>query len=444
MGAGTIDEDFADETRPIAPGAGSARSALRHPTFRRVFVGAFLSNIGNWMQMVVLGGLAYHLSGSSTFVGVMVFAQLGPLLLLSPVGGLMADRFDRRRLLMIVTGTQLGLSLALAAIALSDNPNKVALVGVVFAIGMGQAVYGPTYSSLLPQLVDRDDLAGAVSLNSTQMNLSRVIGPAIGGVLNSLVGASAVFVGNAASYLFVIGALLTVQLPAPIVDHTASKGIRALGDGFRIARRDPVVWRCLVILFWFSLISLPFVGQFPVLAERNLGIDSQSIPYGVLYACFGLGAALGSLSVGTVFNRHDNARITRISLIGFAAALSLFAVLRSPTPAYPVAVLVGFAYFALITALAVVLQERLADRERGRVMALWIMAFGGTVPIGNLLAGPLIDRTSVTTVILVGAAFALALTGYARLDRDRDRKKHGAAVSTTATTPATATACAGR
>jgi len=420
---------------PPAPG-GSARDALRYPVFRRVFFGAFLSQIGNWMQMVVLGALAYDLTNSSTFVGLMVFAQLGPLLLFSMVGGVLADRVDRRRLLIGVTSTQLVLALVLAAIVAPDEPNKVALLAVVFAIGVGQAIYGPTYAALLPQLVDRRDLAGAVSLNSTQMNASRVIGPVIGAFLDSLIGAPAVFVGNALSFLFIIGALLTVQLPPPVIDHHASRGLRVLGDGFRIARRNVVVWRCLVTLFVFSLASLPFVGQFPVLAERNLHIDERSTGYGVLYACFGIGAVAGSLSIGTVFSRRSMARIVRAALIAFAGALTFFAVLRSPGPAFPAAALVGATYFAMITSLATTLQEQLDNRVRGRVMALWIMGFGGTVPVGNLIAGPIIEATSMTTVMLAGAACAVGLAFYARLEPQPEAPRLPAR--------AAAPACAGR
>jgi predicted MFS family arabinose efflux permease len=308
------------------------------------------------------------------------------------------------------------LSLALAAIVAPDQPNKVALLAVTFAIGMGQSIFGPTYAALLPQLVGREDLAGAVSLNSAQMNASRVIGPVIGAFLYSLIGAPAVFAGNAASYLFVVAALVSVRLPAPAVDENASKGLRALGDGFRIARRDTLVWRCLVTIFVFSLVSLPFVGQFPVLAERNLGIDEQAKAYGVLYACFGCGALIGSLAVGTIFSRRSKSRIATGALIGFAASLVVFSLLRTPAPAFPVAAVVGFAYFAFITSLSTVLQTRLGDHERGRVMALWIMGFGGTVPIGNLLAGPLIDHSSITLVMLGGAVCAVLLATYARLD----------------------------
>src|SRR5690606_31038527 len=158
-----------------------------------------------------------------------------------------------------------------------------------------------------------------------------------------------------------------------------------------------------------SLVALTFVGQLPVVAERNLGIDERSGAYGVLYACLGVGAVIGALSIGTVFSQRPKERIVRAALVAYAASLAVFALVRSPALAYPVMLVVGVAYFAFITSLSTVLQEGLADHERGSVMALWIMGFGGTVPVGNLLAGPVIEATSITAVMLTGAASALVL-----------------------------------
>ncbi len=394
---------------------GSARAALRHRVFRRVFIGAFLSNIGSWMQNVVLGALAYDLTRSPSFVGVLLFAQLGPLLLFSLVGGLLADAFDRRRLLVTVAVLQGLLSVGLALVALSDDPSRVALVGIVFLIGMGQAVFGPTYSALLPALVGRDDLAGAISLNSAQMNGSRVVGPIIGAAVFAEVGASWVFVINAVSYLLVIWSLLSVRLPDPVPDTSGLRGVRRVLSGFQVAKADPIVARCLILIFTFSLLSLPFIGQMPTLADRNLDIAAKSTQYGVLYACFGVGALMGALSIGTVLSSRRLEGVVRVGLVAFAVFLAGFSLLRSPGPAYPAILLVGLAYFAVITSLSTVLQQRLDDANRGRVMALWIMGFGGTVPIGNLIAGPLIEATSVTTVVLAGAAISIVLAVYADL-----------------------------
>jgi predicted MFS family arabinose efflux permease len=287
---------------------------------------------------------------------------------------------------------------------------------VTFAIGIGQALYAPTFTALLPELVDKDEIAGAVSLNSAQMNTARVVGPVIGAFLYSAIGAAAVFSVNALSYLFVAVAVGRVRLPRPAPDGRSSRGLRALGDGLREARANPVVGRSLVTITLFSLVSLPFVGQFPVLAERNLDIGTRSTAYGVLYACFGIGAVLGALAIGTVLGRHPKPTIVRWGLVGYAASLAALALLRGPAPAYPVVTVVGFAYLAVVTALMTIVQEQLDNRIRGRVMALWIMGWAGMVPVGNLVAGPLIEATSVTTVLLVGAAWAAVLAAYVRID----------------------------
>jgi MFS family permease len=423
VGPSTNDPTVEDAVDALEDGdrtfrSGSARAALRHTVFRRVFIGAFLSNIGSWMQNVVLGALAYDLTGSPAFVGVLLFAQLGPLMLFSLVGGMLADVFDRRWLLVIVSVLQGLLSLALAAVVAVSDPSKVALVGIVFLIGVGQAVFGPTYSALLPALVGHEDLPGAISLNSAQMNGSRVIGPIIGAAVFAEVGASWVFVINALSYLLVIWSLLSVRLPAPVPDTSGLRGMRRVLAGFAVARNDPVIARCLIVIFTFSLLSLPFIGQMPTLADRNLDIAAKSTQYGVLYACFGVGALLGALSIGTVLADRSLERVVRVGLVAFAIFLAVFSLLRTPALAYPAILLVGLAYFAVITSLSTVLQQRLDDSNRGRVMALWIMGFGGTVPIGNLIAGPLIQALSVTSVVLAGAVVALGLAAYADLDAE--------------------------
>lgn len=410
--ADTAEED--DER----PASGTAMDALRLDTFRRVYSGAFLSNIGTWMQNVVLGALAYDLTGSSSFVGIVLFAQLGPMLFFSIIGGMLADTFDRRRLLMVVSATQALLALALAAVVRVDDPSKWAIVGIVFLIGLGQSVFGPTYSAVLPDLVGPGNLAGAISLNSAQMNGSRVIGPAIGGLLFAQYGASWVFSLNAATYLFVIGALASVRLPDVEGSGADESRLERVALGFRIARSRFPVGRSLAIMVLFSFLSLPFIGQMPVLADRNLDIAAKSTAYGWLYACFGLGAMLGALSVGTTFANTPKEDVTRWGLVAFGFSLGVFAWLRDPIPAFVVIVIVGFFYFASVTALSTVLQLHLAGNERGRVMALWMMAFGGTVPIGNLVAGPLIDATSVTTVVFPGAIIALLLAWWADLKVD--------------------------
>lgn len=388
---------------------GTARAALAHREFRVVWTGSFASNIGTWMQNVTQGAFAYRLTGSPTYVGLLVFAQLGPMLVLSLVGGLVADSFDRRRFLMAVQAEQMVFSFVLAWLARGE-PSRVALFAVVMAVGVGNALNAPAWVSTVPALVPRRDLPGAISLNSAMVNGSRVIGPAIAGVAYPAVGASGVFAVNAVTYLFVVAALWMVRLPALTGGPAGGEGTwRRLTAGFRVARHDPLVGRVLVTIAVFSFFCLPFLGQFPVIAERNLGMDTKTLAYGLLYAAFGLGACLGALSIGTVLAGADKRVVARRGLAGFAVALAVLAVLRHPAPAYPAAFVLGLFYFGTTTALLTVLQSSLDDRVRGRVMALWLMGFGGTVPLGNLLAGPLVDGVSATAVLLVGAVVAVAL-----------------------------------
>jgi len=391
-----------------------AGAALRYPVFRRVFGAALVSNVGNWMQTVVLAAFVYRLTGSSTDVSLITLAQLGPLFVLSPVGGVAADRFDRRRMLLVVTLEQTVVAVVITLLVSQSHPAFWALFATVMFGGIGQAFYAPTYSALIPTLVAPEHLPGAVSLNSVNMNLSRVIGPAIGGVLYAKVGVRWVFAGNAVSYFALIGALATVRLP-PAVISLGARGWRRMAAGLAVARRDRVVGRCLSTMVLFSFFCLPIAVLMPVLAHEDLHIAGNSIAYGLLYASFGAGAVVGALSIGTFLADQQLEVVVRFGLAGFAVTLSAFALVRNAAPAYPIVFLVGLCYFATVTSLATVLQKRLDNSVRGRVMALWVMAFGGTVPLGAIVAGPLSEVVGISPVILAGAVVAGVLAFFADL-----------------------------
>jgi len=395
---------------------GTAQAALRNRDFRIFWGGTFASNIGTWMQNVLLGAFGYELTGSAVFVGILFFAQLGPLLFMSTVGGVLADVVDRRKLLIVTQLEQLVLSIVLAAMAASGDPSRVALVICVFAIGVGNSLSAPAIAAILPTLVPRADLPGAVSLQSVQMNLSRVIGPAIGAVIYSRTGAAPVFAINAGTYLFAVAGVILARYQPYAPGEVEERGLARLLSGFRLAWRTPLIRRILTTLVLFSFFSLTFVGLMPAIAADNFGIRPRSIEYGLLYAAFGLGAAAGAISVGTLFAGRSKAPIPRLGLIVFAGLLTAFALLRTDAPAYPIGFVLGFFYFLVITSLATVLQENVDDGIRGRIMALWIMGFGGIVPVGVLVGGFVASYTSVTLVMLIGAAAALILAPYAKLD----------------------------
>jgi MFS family permease len=412
LASAEVEDAIVEGDRTVA--VGTAGAALRYPVFRRVFFGALLSNIGTWMQSVILGAYVFEKTHSSTYVGLVSLAQLGPALLLAIPGGAIADRFDRRTVLVVVSVEQAIGALAIAWIVVYPDASVWLLLGAVLFMGVGQAIYSPTFSALVPNLVEHQDLPGAVSLNSANMNLSRVIGPAIGGVLFAHVAVSWVFVVNAVSYAFVIAAVWSVHLPRAVVDATQGRWQRMVA-GVRYARHDRVVGRCLTTMVLFSFFCLPVAILMPVVAQTNLGVQDRSSAYGFLYACFGAGAVAGALSIGTFLSKQSLAVVIRFALGGFAVTLGVFALLRSPGPAFPTVFLVGYCYFAIVTSLATVLQRRLNDSVRGRVMALWIMAFGGTVPLGALVGGWVADVTTVTAVLLGGVAASAGLIFYADL-----------------------------
>lgn len=395
---------------------GTARAALAYRDFRLIWLGLFASNIGTWMQNFTLPAYIEHRTESATLVGLLVFMQLGPLLLLSIPAGVLADRFPRRPFLVAMQSVQLVFSVVLAVLVATEAPLWT-LFATSLVIGVGNALNAPAFQASVPLLVDRADLAGAVSLNSVMMNASRVLGPGLAAVL-ALVGVTTaqLFLVNAGTYLFLIAAIVLVRIP-DVRGHHPEQGWRRLLTGINIARSRAVLGRCLVTMCVFSIVCLTYVGLFPSVARRNFGVDVDSAGYKLLYTTWGVGACLGALAVGTVLAHFDRRRLVVDGLLLFAVSLAAFAVVRTPGPAYPVAFVLGFAYFLTATALVTIFQENMADTERATVMPLWFMAFGGSVPIGNLLFGPVIDAIGARWVLGLGAVVAVVLARWGDLRR---------------------------
>jgi len=387
---------------------GTARDALRVTEFRRLYLGTALSNTGRWMQTASLGVLGWELTGSSAFIGAIVFSQLLPLGILSLIGGSLADTVDRRTLLLACQTWQMVFTFVLAALLVDGEIEPAVLLGVVFVIGLGQGLYAPALTSVIPAIAGERNLSAAIALNSMQTNGTRIVGPAIGGFLVTAWGYAEVFAINAASYIFVLFAIFRATIP-PGTGTSRSFRERLLG-GFTIAFRAPQVGRPLLMMCLFTFFCLPFIGQLPAIADVNLGIDPKSTTYGWMYAMFGLGGLTGAGLVGTVFLRTPSSRIAKFALIAFSISLGWLTLMRSVGWAFAAIFFVGLFYFSLPTALATAWQEHVDSSVRGRVAALWVLAFGGTIPFANIVAGPLVEVTSLTAVLLSGAIAALALT----------------------------------
>lgn len=391
-------------------------AALSHQAFRRVFAGSFSSNVGTWMQNVILIALAYDLTDSSTFIGIILFAQLGPMLVLSPVGGAIADRVNRRVLMITIAAVQGFLSAVLAVVATQDEPSRAVLVVVVAGIGIGAALNAPAANAILPELAGRRDLQGAVALNSAAMNASRVVGPILGGAAAAIGGAPFVFGINAATYGFVILAVGTAKADFSPKGKRNESPLQQLLGGLREARTDPVVRGVLVSIAVYSLFCLVFIYQMPRIADEQFGLEGWR--YTLLFSTFGLGAFSGAISMGSWLTPYKRTTMVKVGLMVFAVALSVFALARSVWGGFPSAFAAGASYFVIVTALVTILQLRVADEVRGRVMGLWMMAWAGLVPVGGLLGGVVIDAVGMTPVLLAGAGVALILGLTIRLSED--------------------------
>jgi len=393
----------------------TATAALRNREFRIVWLGTFASSIGTWMQNVVLGAFVLMLTGDPWFVALTFFAYNGPQLFLSPVGGLLADVVDRRKLLVALQLEQLVFSVALAFVASGAHPNQWAIFFCALLVGIGNALSAPAIASLLPTLVPREDLHGAVALQATQYNLSRVIGAMIGAVLLSVLDFGALFAINAATYLFAIFSLVIAKYPGHISEPWSSSGFKQLFSGFQIAAADPLIRRVLTTMMMFSFFCLTFVGMLPVIATDNFGVPVPSSTYAILYSVYGLGALVASVSIGSFLAGRPLARLIRGSFLVFAALLTLYALTRQIQFAFPAGFALGFAYFSMVTSMSMTLQGHLDDSVRGRISGLWMMTFNGTVPLGALVAGVCLLFINVTELLLFGAFAAVLIAFYCNL-----------------------------
>ena len=412
--------DTTDSSTPVSRRlnpykVGSARAAFHVRDFRRIWFGSFASNIGTWIQNVVLPVYVYARTGRASLVALLIFAQLGPILLLSIPGGVIADRVDRKKFLISMQAVQLFCSLLLALFAANNSPIWMLFLAQL-GVGVGNALNIPAWSAMLTSLVPPSDIAGAISLNSTVLNGARVVGPIIVALLSQWnVTSSEFFAINAVTYLFVIFALLSVKVPAIAFDTTA--GWRRFTFAFKIARERVVISRLILTLASFSLLSLPYVGLFPAIAQLNFGIESQSATYNWLYATWGLGACIGGLSVSTLFVDIDNRKLIRMGFASFAVSMMGFALAPNVELAFLTVFFLGAAYFFTTTAMQTVFASGLTPEIRARVMALWFMAFGGTVPIGNLIFGPLVDRYGSQWLLVLGSLWAVVLWWWCDIER---------------------------
>lgn len=388
-----------------------ALKAFSYRDFRLMWAGAFTSSVGTWMQEVAQNWLILTMTGSAFLLGLDAFLGDAPFLLFSLFGGVMADRVDRRRILLRSQYVQMASATLLAVLLLAHAVQVWMILSLSVVVGLAQSFGGPAYQALVPTLVDREDLPNAVALNSIQFNLARVVGPVLAGIAFYKLGAAACFGLNAVSFLAPIAALFLLQRGGGIVPPT--EGVLAsLRTGLTAVRKTGPLKGLIVLSFVGSFCAMPLVTFLPVFARSVFHRDAKG--YSVLLAAFGIGAILGAFGVAAFGNVRRKGILAVAMQMVFGALMAGFAISRTPLLSYALLGLAGASLMVVFALFMTLVQSNVENHLRGRVVSVYTLAFRGAMPLGNLVAGALAGAFGAPKVLVANGA-VMVLMGLVTL-----------------------------
>jgi MFS family permease len=388
--------------------APSMFSSLSSRNFRLFFTGQLVSQIGNWVTLVASTLLVLHLTHNGFAVGLLGAAQFLPVLVLGPFAGLIADRSDKRRLLVFTQTLALLQSLALAAIAFMPHPSVPGIYAVAFVGGIITAFDNPPRRAFVVEMVPERDVNNAVSLNSAMMTGARVFGPALAGLLVTTVGYGWCFAVDAVSYFAVIAGLVAMRSAELRPSPVPPRGPGQVREGMRYVRATPELRMVVIVMAIVGTFAFNFNTVIPLFVTRTLhGSDGE---FTILFSVISVGSVTGAL----VMARRSivSIRHVMIACLAFGAAMLVMAPIPNLATSFPVAFLIGAASIAFMTTSTAVIQYRAAPEMRGRVLALQTMVFLGSTPIGGPLLGAIIDLTDARIGVAIGGLSALVAGGY--------------------------------
>ena len=390
--------------------------ALSNQNYRRFWVGAFLSNIGTWMQAVAQGWLVLQLTNSPFWLGLDAFMATAPGFVLTLLGGVFADRIDRRRLLLY-TQVVAGLAaLTLAALVATHVVNRWMVLGFSFVTGCCMSLASPSYLAMTYDLVGREDVANAIAMNSTQFQLSRVVGPALAGVAFRVFGLAGCFFANGLSFIAVVVALALVRMERRADSLAPSEKQRAiwrdLVEGLRYVRNRPRVSSLLLLAAVNSLFGAPYFSLVPIYARDIFHLGETGLA--LLMGTAGAGAFCGALLVAYLGDFRRKGWFVLGGAILFGICISGFAVSSRLKLSLLFLFGLGFALVCSIAITNTLLQKLVTDQMRGRVMSMFLLSFMGTMPIGNILAGTASNHFGPQPTLAFGG-FVVTMVGIAVL-----------------------------
>lgn len=374
--------------------------AFKHRNYRLYFFGQLVSLIGTWMQAVAQSWLVYRLTGSASALGEITFAEQIPMFFLTPVAGVLADRYDRRTLLLATQSAAMILAAILAVLTFSGAVSVRWVEALAVIQGTVAALDMPVRQSFAVEMVGREDLPNAIALNSSVFNGARLIGPAMAGLLVAAVGEAWCFTLNTASFLAVIAALLAMRLQPRVIVPSKASILAEAGEGLSYSFRTRPLRNLFLTIGVLSFAGLPYATLIPVFADKLL--KGGATANGMLLGANGLGAMIGALVLAG--RRSLTGTAQRIVLAGilFGAGLVAFAWCRVYVGSLALMVLVGFAMLTMIGSCNTLIQSMVSDEYRGRVMAVYTMVLIGIGPFGSLLAGWLADHWGAPPVVAGG------------------------------------------
>ncbi|HEX9259855.1 MAG TPA: MFS transporter [Acidimicrobiales bacterium] len=384
--------------------APSSFAPLRHRSYALMWSGAFVSNLGTWMETVALGYYVTEVTRQAAWTGLIAAASFVPIALVGPVGGALADRWSRRHLMAVTTLAQAVLAGVLTLLVIADHAPPWVVVVLALASGCAGALGFPAYQAMLPDLVPEEDLVAAIGLGSAQYNLGRVIGPALAGVVIKLGGVEWALGINAVSFLAVVTVLLVVRLPKRAPSRAPL--LAAIRDGWRFAHSEPGIRVSLSVMALTMFLASPFIALLPAMAVNVL--DGDEATTAALVTAQGIGAVVAALSLGRL-----NARFgVRRMMVGAVAALPLALLAYATAPVLAVTLLtlmvLGAVYLMALSSFTTVAQQRSPDHLRGRVLAINMVTMGVLYPVGALLQGRLADGMGLR-VVTAAAALSMAV-----------------------------------
>lgn len=389
--------------------------ALRHRNFRLFFGGQGISLIGTWMQRVALGWLVYRLTDSAFWLGIIGFSSQFPTFLLAPFAGVLADRWNRRHILLYTQTFSMIQALILSALVLTDTTRVWHVIVLSIVLGVINGFDMPTRQSFMVEMVeDKADLGNAIALNSSMVNGARLLGPSMAGVLIALTGEGVCFLLNGCSYLAVILSLVLMWLPEKKVVSRQGRVLQQLAEGFRYALAFEPIRAILMLIALISLTGMPYLALLPVFAKDVLqgGADA----FGYLMGSAGIGALSGALYLASRKSVLGLGKMVPISAATFGLSLMFFAFSRSFLFSLFLMGLTGFGQMVQLATGNTLLQTIVDDDKRGRVMSFYTMAFFGMTPVGSLIAGGLAVKIGVSwTVFLGGTACVSGAIAFARI-----------------------------